>query len=59
MNFGMKAQNRSQAGSLMNHLHNRLIFDLVNKNQIPRKKLLKVVKLIQKFGWKCSKVWKI
>ena len=28
----------------MNNLHNRLIFDIVNKNKIPGKNLLKVIK---------------
>ncbi len=37
---------------------NKLIFCLVNKNQIPRKNLLKVVKF-QNLLEKCCNVWKI
>ncbi len=42
----------------MDNLHNRLIFDLVNKNQIRGKNLLKVIKF-QKLVSKCCNVWEM
>ena len=42
----------------MDSLHYRLIFDLVNKNEIPEKNLLKVVKF-QNLVEKCCTVSKI
>ena len=34
----------NNSGETIDNLHNRLVFDLVNKNQIPAKNLLKGVK---------------
>ncbi len=42
----------------MDNLHYRLIFDLVNKNKIPGKNLLKLVKF-QNSVEECCNVWKI
>ena len=42
----------------MDNLHYRLTFDLDNKNEIPGKNLLKVVKF-QTLVEKCCNVWKI
>ena len=42
----------------MDSLHYRLIFDVVNKNEIPEKNLLKVVKF-QNLVEKCCNVSKI
>ena len=54
----MQAQNTSVCYTAMDSLHYRLNFDLIKKNEIPGKNLLKVVKL-QNFVKKCCNVWKI